>query len=298
MNLYRAFLLALLIFVSASLTGCGAAIIIADAITGSTFQLDRAEAKFNAWLGKPKDERMKVIGPPETCMPLNAGGEVCEWVSRGVSVSNGTGHSWEHHIVYTYRDGIATEWSYRGDLGRRSSKDSQARQAANETVGGGVSQTRTASQSWQQSTLIGFFLEGASRQQVQETILARGGKFVSRTHSPEKDEFDSSQWIKESHRVGIIYTDAGQLAGLAVVWLVRDKGKASALATQLKSSLVRDFGPPSKNIGLGGWPLGYLWETKPVMAGVSGEGTEPEVKVMVMLASQEYATALPPVGVQ
>ena len=314
MKLKRVLSLVLLVLVSSSFQGC---ILIAT----------RMDANLNPWLGKTKDERMKVIGPPDRCVPLNAGGEVCEWFTYGVfqGVSN------EHHVIYTYdRNSIATEWNYRGDLGHRSSRESQTREAMKETrpVGNDLPQADLRSslgapvgnkrdrasanmsrtkigtpemalsvwQSPREIALLGFPLdEGASRQQIQKAILDRGGKLLSRLHSPERDEFESSNWIEGSSKAGAVYTDAGQLAGLAVTWLVPDQQKAAALAVQIKSSLVRDFGPATRDdIGQGGWPLGYFWETKPVMAGVVAQGKEPEIEVMAMFASQEYAAALPP----
>jgi hypothetical protein len=83
------------------------------------------DTNLNPWLGKSKDERMKRIGPPEQCAKLSDGGEVCDWVVRGVSYSGGNGNTWEHHAVFTYdRAGIAKEWNYRGSHGQRSSNDS------------------------------------------------------------------------------------------------------------------------------------------------------------------------------
>jgi len=123
-----------LLVISGSLSGC------------LTHPMD---ARFNPWLGKTKDVRVNVIGPPDTCTVLSSGGEVCEWVSNGVASASlncpadlihrepdcrgGVGESWEHHVLYTYdRDGIATAWNYRGSSGQRSSGGSQALPAIKE----------------------------------------------------------------------------------------------------------------------------------------------------------------------
>lgn len=117
-----------LLVISGSLTGC------------LTHPMD---ARFDLWLGKTKDVRINVIGPPDTCTVLNTGGEVCEWVSTGAASASlscpadlihrepdcpgGVGESWEHHVLYTYdRDGIATTWNYRGSSGQRTSGGPQA----------------------------------------------------------------------------------------------------------------------------------------------------------------------------
>jgi hypothetical protein len=134
MSLNRVLSLVLVVFSSGCLSGC------------LTHPLD---ARFNPWLGKTKHVRMSVIGPPDNCAALSTGGEVCEWVSHGVSTASlncpadrvhgehecrgGGGESWEHHVLYTYdRDGIATAWTYRGSSGQRSSGGSQALPAIKE----------------------------------------------------------------------------------------------------------------------------------------------------------------------
>lgn len=321
MKLNRGLSLVLLVFVAASLNGClllnafhGAAITLADAITGSTLWLDSAEAKFNTWLGKPKDDRMKAIGPPDKCAVLSDGGEVCEWSAQGVyndsvrcspdyvhgghECSGGGGGSWEHHVIYTYRDGIATEWSYRGSLGERSSRDSQTKQAinGNKLAGDNPSQTKVATpekasvrQSPREIALVGFPLEaGASRQQIQEAILRRGGKLLSRLHSPERDEFDSSNWINGSQKAVAIYTQTGQFVGLAISWPIEDSHGGRAFVTQLRSKVSKDFGPPTRDdISQSGWPVFHQWETAPVNAAIIGEGKDsPNVLAMFTLPDQ------------
>lgn len=83
-------------------------------------QSEHIDAWADPWLGKTKDERVKVIGAPDKCTAVSDG-EVCEWVASDVSTV-GNGSSLEHHISYTYRGGIATEWNYWGDWGQRSSR--------------------------------------------------------------------------------------------------------------------------------------------------------------------------------
>jgi hypothetical protein len=96
-------------------------------------RLNAMESKWNQWLGKTKDERIKDMGPPDKCAVLDSGEEVCEWRRGGVSgggsynpytgVGDSSVSSWEHRIIFTYdKDRIARAWSYRGSLGQRSSK--------------------------------------------------------------------------------------------------------------------------------------------------------------------------------
>lgn len=103
-------------------------------------QAERIDAWANPWLGHTKAARIAVIGPPDLCTTQN-GSEVCEWSSlssinipsqcagdvlyAGHPCGSGGSSSREHRILYTYRDGIATEWDYRGSWGERSSRSSR-----------------------------------------------------------------------------------------------------------------------------------------------------------------------------
>lgn len=148
----------------------------------------RAEdAEFNPWLGKSKDLRLKRIGPPEQCVRLSDGGEVCEWVVRGVSYSAGKGGTWERHIIFTYDGaGIAQEWNYRGTQGERSSRDSQS------NVGTGDWEAKktlkatstTIRRSPNEIPYIGITLDTASRQRVHEVIISKGGRLLTQLHAP------------------------------------------------------------------------------------------------------------------
>ena len=95
----------------------------------------------NPWLGKTKDERIRLIGAPSQCVALSNGDEACSWIMTDAETQtdcppdfvhgghrcSGSGSSGEHHVVMVYdRNGIAQEWNYRGSLGERSSKDSKA----------------------------------------------------------------------------------------------------------------------------------------------------------------------------
>lgn len=337
MNLNRVLSLVLSVFISASFEGC----IIRELVDAR--QLDSMAARANLWLGKSKDDRMKVIGPPDKCAALREGGEVCDWVLRAVSTDSvncppdliygghqcrgGGSHSEEHHALFTYdRSGIATEWNYRGSLGQRSSRDSQAMQAMKEkevvkdskpvgdslsqddprsSLGAPVgdkrdrasdnmSQTKIGTQekassvrrSPREIVLVGFPLEAeASRKQIQDAILNRGGKLLSRLHSPERDEFDSSSWIDGSQKTAAFYTQTGQFVGLVISWPVVDSQRGRAFVAQLEAQLTKDFGPTTRDdIGQGGRPLLHQWETAPVSAAIIAEWTDsPNVFAMFML---------------
>jgi len=145
MSLNRVLSLVLLV-ISGSLSGC---------------LIHPMDARFNPWLGKTKDVRINVIGPPDTCTVLSTGGEVCEWVSNGVASTSlncpadlihrepdcrgEVGESWEHLVLYTYdRDGVAIEWNYRGSSGQRSSGGSPALPAIKEAkLGDELSEGKT-----------------------------------------------------------------------------------------------------------------------------------------------------------
>lgn len=95
------------------------------------------DINLNPWLGKSKDERVKMVGAPTQCIRLNTGEEICDWVRRGPYDSNIDcppdgiygGHRCEqtaspekHHLIFRYdRQGIAHEWSYQGSRGTRRS---------------------------------------------------------------------------------------------------------------------------------------------------------------------------------
>lgn len=301
MNVNCALSLILALFISASLSGC----LLHD--MGDTKRLDSLDVQLNPWLGKTKDFRMKIIGPPDKCAALSAGGEVCEWVLSGVSAVHcppdaaysghqcSGGGSWEDHFVFTYdQDGIATEWNYNGSLGQRSSRVFQTRQAMKSIGLGGVPHTTTGNleeassvrPSPREIVLVGFPLEPeASRQQIQDAILRRGGKLLSHQHSPERDEFDSSRWITGSEKTAAVYTQTGQFVGLAISWPMEDSHGGRAFATQLQAKLVKDFGPATRDdIGQGGWPAFYQWETSPISVTIIGEGKHsPSVSAMFML---------------
>lgn len=74
----------------------------------------RVAKTLDYFLGKPKDERVRVMGAPDKCMALNPAGEICEWKPKASSS--------EQRITYTYdKDSIATSWSYQGILGQFTS---------------------------------------------------------------------------------------------------------------------------------------------------------------------------------
>jgi len=72
----------------------------------------RTGESLDFFLGKSKDERIRIIGPPNACTRLTTGGEICEWSPKASSAL-------EQHVAYSFdRDGIARGWSYRGPLGQ------------------------------------------------------------------------------------------------------------------------------------------------------------------------------------
>ena len=61
----------------------------------------------NYWLGKPKEERVRVFGAPSQCAKVKDTQERCEWKKP------------TQQIVFLYDSkGIARSWSYRGDFGQ------------------------------------------------------------------------------------------------------------------------------------------------------------------------------------
>jgi len=186
--------------------------------------------------------------------------------------------------------------SLNGCLGQRSSRDTQTHQSIKEIKRSDVArETETLEEalslrrSPREIVLLGFPLEdGASRQQIQEAILRRGGKLLSRLHLPERDEFDSSRWIKGSEKTAAVYTQSGQFVGLAISWPMEDSQGGHAFVTQLQAKLTKDFGPTTRNdIGQGGWPVFHQWETLPVNATIIGEGKEsPNVLAMFVLSDR------------
>ena len=77
----------------------------------------RMGESLNYFLGKSKDERIRVIGKPDACSQYNTGEEACEWTPKASS-------SGQQRVVYTYnRDGLARAWSYSGPLGQFTNAD-------------------------------------------------------------------------------------------------------------------------------------------------------------------------------
>lgn len=95
------------------------------------------DINLNPWLGKSKEERMRMVGAPTQCITLNTGEEICDWVRRGPYDFNidcppdgiygghrcqRTAGREKHHLIFRYdRQGIAHAWSYRGSGGTRRS---------------------------------------------------------------------------------------------------------------------------------------------------------------------------------
>jgi len=101
-------------------------------------RLAQIDKPLNKWIGQTKDQQIMKLGPPERCMDLQQGGEVCAWkktgvegggqyrgAQYGVAASGGSYvSSWEHQVTYTYNpSGIISGWSYRGSLGQRTNED-------------------------------------------------------------------------------------------------------------------------------------------------------------------------------
>ncbi|MGC4098621.1 MAG: hypothetical protein QM706_16030 [Nitrospira sp.] len=147
-------------------------------------------------------------------------------------------------------------------------------------------------QSPKEIVLVGFPLDpAASRQQIQEAILRRGGKLLSHLHSPERDEFASSRWIAGSEKTVALYTQTGELIGLAISWPMEDSQGGRAFVRQLQAKLTNDFGPTTRDdIGQWGWPVFHQWDTAPVNAVIIGEGKgSPVVRAMFMLPERVAA---------
>lgn len=180
-----------------------------------------------------------------------------------------------------------------GSLGQRSNRDFQTRSMVKATglssvspSVAGIPDASIVRQIPKEIVLVGFPLEPeASRQQIQEAILRRGGKVLVRLHSPERDEFDSSRWIPGSDKTVAFYTQTGELIGLAISWPMEDSQGGRAFVRQLHVKLTKEFGPTTRDDrGQWGWPILHLWETAPIHAAIIGEGKDaPVVLAMFML---------------
>jgi hypothetical protein len=61
----------------------------------------------NYWVGRSKEERIRVFGAPTQCTKLNTGHEVCEWKNE------------KQQVAFNFDPrGVASSWSYRGEYGR------------------------------------------------------------------------------------------------------------------------------------------------------------------------------------
>ena len=93
---------------------------------------DIIDQRFNPWLGKTKDDRIRIAGPPERCAQLQDGEEACTWKSAGIDGSSVTRFvtvsSWLHHVVFIYdKTGVAKAWHYSGSWGERSNNNAGER---------------------------------------------------------------------------------------------------------------------------------------------------------------------------
>jgi hypothetical protein len=95
-------------------------------------KLDESRTRWDYWLGKSKDDRIKSVGPPTACSMLTTGEEVCEWAEGGVSGGgsynptfggSSSVSSYAHRRIFTYdQNHIAVAWSYRGTWGESRSR--------------------------------------------------------------------------------------------------------------------------------------------------------------------------------
>ena len=77
----------------------------------------RLGESLNFFLGKSKDERIRIIGTPNSCARLDTGEEACEWMPKASSAR-------EQHVTYVFgTDNIARAWSYSGPLGQFTNAD-------------------------------------------------------------------------------------------------------------------------------------------------------------------------------
>ena len=77
----------------------------------------------NSYLNKPKAERVRIVGSPNTCTNQSSSEENCEWIWT----SNSTNHS----VAYMYGNGgLAKSWTYDGYFGRFTSANYAAVKSA------------------------------------------------------------------------------------------------------------------------------------------------------------------------
>jgi hypothetical protein len=263
-------------------------------------QREEITTKLNMWLGKTKDDRIRRVGSSTQCAKLNSGEETCDWVFRGVANNSlycsqdgvckgGGGGSWENHTIFTFdQDGIAREWNYWGSWGELSSRipETAARPAplvtSNDVSTMNNDAVPLASQVSQQTKavpIVGISL-GASRGRVHEAIIKRGGKLIARAQSPDRDEYDSSDWADGSHKLMAIFTPSGELAVIGSVYPVADQEEGARLATGLRQQVEEALGMVPHN-RQDGWPVAYGWQAPTVFAGIFGEGkTSPNVTLL------------------
>jgi hypothetical protein len=71
--------------------------------------------EFNPYLGQHYDSVIKDLGPPTSCSSLSTGDKVCEWDRSYTSYSQGQGGTVTKRYQFVInKDGIVTEWSWRG----------------------------------------------------------------------------------------------------------------------------------------------------------------------------------------
>lgn len=117
----KVFLLMAMAIVALEIAGCKTS---AERDEDYYFELS---GKFNQWIGKHRDERIKAAGPPNRCFLLESREEVCEWSKEGVRGEGyygayggyGESSSWRHSVLFVYDSShIAKSWRYNGDWGQ------------------------------------------------------------------------------------------------------------------------------------------------------------------------------------
>lgn len=237
-------------------------------------ELDKWEVeRWNKWLGKTKDDRIREIGPPDKCSHLSSDEEACEWRQSGVrgggSYNAHTGYgsssisSWEHRILFVYdREHIAQQWRYSGTYGNRASKPNH-KQIDITNLGPAYKQASSGFDAYQRKDYLTALKEWKPLAEEGNPVAQMGlGSLYHQGNGVEKDINEAMKWYHlaanqgnsvAQYLLGVIYhkaIDIPQDNHKAAHWLGLAAEQGEVEAQYLLGKIYREHNDYKKAIPL------------------------------------------------
>lgn len=155
---------------------------------GRAFLVD----SLNYYLSRPKDDRVRVFGPPSQCTSASPAGETCLWRFP------------THQIAFAYdRDGYARSWAYEGPQGQFTSQDAPIAPLPHAQPVGKLKESEWVHPHKPEGAFVPDLndcrLAAAQAQQDQKTVTSRSGPNMVMEQDLEPCLKDKG-WIKGGKR--------------------------------------------------------------------------------------------------